>query len=69
MKACPFCGHKAETTELRFYEQIKSCLFCPNPNCIMYNRAMTFEEWQSRPIEDALNKRIAELELMVVRLI
>ncbi len=59
LKACPRCGQLPEVYE---YDNNVG-VGCINPKCPdrenpMYN----LDEWQSRPIEDALNNRIAELE-------
>lgn len=64
LKPCPFCGKEI------YYEFFsKRCEEfqggCRNPECIMFGKDFMFdntEKWNTRPIEDALHARIAELE-------
>ena len=58
LKPCPFCGGEAELC----YSEVDT--FCRKCNVMQET-----ELWNTRPIEDALNKRIAELEALVERLI
>ena len=51
LKQCPFCGGEAELC----YSEVDT--FCRKCNVIQET-----EMWNTRPIEDALNARIAELE-------
>ena len=62
LKVCAHCGHEAARKELRYYGETETWAYCPNPDCPMHDRTMTIKAWQTRPIEDALNARIAELE-------
>ena len=60
-KPCPFCGK-----EPHIYASY-GLISCRNKECIAdaTNGEATLgfiEQWNTRPIEDALNKRIAELE-------
>lgn len=50
IKACPFCGFDTICEE----NHLIICLNCGTSNHI--------SEWNTRPIEDALQARIAELE-------
>jgi hypothetical protein len=52
IKACPFCGGAKICTEKGI--NINYC-----DNC---SAESNIEQWNTRPIEDALNARIAELE-------
>ena len=57
LKPCPFCGEEQnqdwQTGELNAYAgQNRQCSTC----------GVAHWDWNNRPIEDALNKRIAELE-------
>ena len=63
LKPCPFCGSKAQPL---YEEQIE--ITCSNIKCRMYpaSFAVHIQQWQSRPIEDALQARITELEKQVV---
>ena len=51
LKPCPFCGGEAELC----YSEVDT--FCRKCNVMQET-----ELWNTRPIEDALNARIAELE-------
>lgn len=61
LKACPFCG--SSNTTLDYYE-----ISCPQElgTIVVCNdcgaSAKSIVDWNNRPIEDALNARIAELE-------
>ncbi len=60
LKPCPFCGatnnkHRRNITELYDDDNYKF-VKCHNCSSISY-------KWNSRPIEDALQARIAELEV------
>jgi len=61
LKPCPFCG--SSNTTLDYYE-----ISCPQElgTIVVCNdcgaSAKSIVDWNTRPIEDALNKRIAELE-------
>jgi NMD protein affecting ribosome stability and mRNA decay len=58
LKPCPFCGGEDIRTE-------------PGINlnyCDKCSAEANIEHWNTRPIEDALNKRIAELEAEIERL-
>ena len=67
LRPCPFCG-EMPITENNFAA-------CANKSCPTYDnywtdpQILTIEQWNTRPIEDALNKRIAELEAENERLI
>ena len=59
LKPCPFCGSEARV-ELR---DIQTGVECTNKRCITNTFVQpTYDQWNSRPIEDALQKRIAYLE-------
>ena len=55
LKPCPFCGEQVFTP-------LVSSLDNGYTRCISCGAKMQRSRWQTRPIEDALNKRIAELE-------
>jgi len=59
LKPCPFCGGTKICTEKGI-----NLNYCDNCSA-----ESNVERWNARPIEDALNKRIAELEALVERLI
>lgn len=58
LRPCPFCGGEAELC----YSEVDT--FCRKCNVMQET-----ELWNTRPIEDALNKRIAELEGFIDRLV
>jgi|LSQX01.1.fsa_nt_gb hypothetical protein len=60
LKPCPFCGAMPETDG-----KLVQCYLMP---CDFRRFKMPVEAWNARPIEDALNKRIAELEAENIRL-
>lgn len=55
LKVCPFCGKPPR-------KSFTGYLCCPIPGIGMHTHGMKPEDWQTRPIEDALQKRIDELE-------
>ena len=60
-RPCPFCGGEA-------HECLDNHFDCLNPGCPMAGaRAIPLENWNTRPIEDALTARIAELEAEVTK--
>ena len=67
LKACPFCG--SSNTTLDYYE-----ISCPQElgTIVVCNdcgaSAKSIVDWNTRPIEDALNARIAELEAHIAAL-
>jgi len=75
LKPCPFCGGKALTNTFLDYEDLEYTpldtieheVTCENERCIN-GWWLSPKEWNARPIEDALNKRIAELEAEVAEL-
>ena len=56
-KRCPFCGEKPHSEE-------EGTVMCSNDDCLMsvYGVLVPVRDWNSRPIEYALQKRIAYLE-------
>lgn len=53
LKACPFCGENGDVAEHHIWSDAVECY-----NCGAY---MHIVDWQSRPIEDALNAEITRL--------
>ena len=51
---CPFCGAMPIGHDDRY--------MCSTPGCVMQEDTISAENWNTRPIEDDLRKRIAELE-------
>jgi hypothetical protein len=62
LKKCPFCGGEAQVNTWTMHGITESRCFCSNSDCPNSVRTVALEQWNSRPIEDALNARIAELE-------
>lgn len=69
LKACPFCGTLPQANSWIFRGINETRYFCPNQECPLSVRTVTLEEWQSRPLEDALRARAERAEKMVERLI
>ena len=65
LKPCPFCGSEAgiptnlDGTPIDY--EITDCS-CKNDDCLIAGYWTPIKIWQTRPIEDELQKRIAELE-------
>lgn len=65
LKPCPFCGSEAgiptnlDGTPVDY--EITDCS-CKNDDCLIAGYWTPIKIWQTRPIEDELQKRIAELE-------
>ena len=62
MKACPFCGSKAKKHKYTILGEDFKVAYCPNENCHFHHRTASVADWNTRPIEDALNKRIEQLQ-------
>lgn len=58
LKPCPFCGSPG------YWSDVSDCVGCVG-TCPIAGDAMTFDDWNNRPIEDAQAARIAELERTV----
>ena len=66
LKPCPFCGSPA-------YSYHDNCIDfagvkCDLGGCVCADILITENNWNTRPIEDALNARIAELEAEIDQL-
>ena len=66
LKSCPFCGNEPVVEG--------NLVACNNLNCPTYDNywtdpmIFTCDQWNTRPIEDALTARIAELEAEIEQL-
>lgn len=62
LKQCPFCGTPAKQITMG-----SPGVTCPKGCCYMFRdtRENANAAWNTRPIEDELNRRIAELESIV----
>jgi hypothetical protein len=71
LKPCPFCGKEPKPTMSECIDEHdwdgEPYYYCPAPECPT-SGYYTFDEWNTRPIEDALNARIAELEAHIAAL-
>ena len=55
LKPCPFCGSNAVMDN-------SGISYCSNMGCHAYNFVGYAHTWNNRPLEDAKDARIAELE-------
>ncbi len=62
LKLCSYCKSVPQANTWTLHGISETRYFCPNPDCPHSVRTVTLEQWNTRPIEDALNARIAELE-------
>jgi len=69
IKLCSYCKSVPQANTWTLHGISETRYFCPNPECPLSVRTVTLEEWQTRPIEDELRKRIAELEAKNNRLV
>ena len=76
LKPCPFCGSEAARIELDGGFAWGECMKCGATSKVVLfitdtndvRIAAAEKSWDTRPIEDALNKRITELETENARL-
>lgn len=79
LRPCPFCGGEALTNIFLDYEDIENLptnviddyepeVTCENERCIN-GWWLSPKDWNTRPIEDELQARIAELEAYIDQLI
>ncbi len=69
LKACPFCKSIPQANKWTIHGITETRYFCPNPDCPHSVRTVTLEQWNTRPLEDALLARAERAERMVERLI
>ena len=62
LKLCSYCKSVPQANTWTLHGISETRYFCPNPDCPHSVRTVTLEQWNTRPIEDELNNRIAELE-------
>ena len=68
-KPCPFCGKdEANFTTDKWGNYHVECEYCGAQTNPYHDKELVIEEWQTRPIEDDLRKRIAELEAEIDQL-
>jgi len=64
LRPCPFCGEMPKVNNWTLKGITDKRCFCDNENCPVYlSKTIAIDDWNTRPIEDALTARIAELEL------
>ena len=59
LRLCPFCGEMPIGQDDRY--------MCSTLGCVMQENTISAKDWNTRPIEDALTARIAELEAEVTK--
>jgi hypothetical protein len=60
LKPCPFCGNEPEIWQ----HKGKAYAECDNLHCPMFEQdAIILTAWNTRPIEDALQKRIERYDM------
>lgn len=59
LKPCPFCGQKAERSP------INGSVCCPVRGIGKHTDYLRPDAWQTRPIEDALQRRVEKLEMNI----
>jgi len=62
LKPCPFCGTLPQANAWIFRGISETRYFCPNQECPLSVRTVTLEDWNTRPIEDALLARAEKAE-------
>jgi len=71
LKACPFCGKKDLIYDVEDHPELGSSPFveCLTKDCFGFTRVLysdnvenAINKWNTRPLEDALQKRVEELE-------
>jgi len=74
LRPCPFCGGELPVHYTVMKNQYVQLISCPDCNATVVSTKFRSDRdalaiWQNRPIEDALNARIAELEVFIDQLI
>lgn len=68
LKPCPFCGEMPKVNNWTLKGITDKRCFCDNEKCPVYlSKTIAIDDWNTRPIEDALNACIAELERRAAR--
>ena len=63
LRPCPFCGEMPKVNDWSLHGITEQRCFCDNDKCPVYlSKTIAICDWNTRPIEDALTARIAELE-------
>ena len=62
IKLCSYCKSVPQANTWTLHGISETRYFCPNPDCPHSVRTVALEQWNRRPIEDALTARIAKLE-------
>ena len=70
LKLCPFCGEMPKVSNWTLKGITDKRCFCDNENCPVYlSKTIAIDDWNTRPIEDALNARIAECESALISMV
>jgi hypothetical protein len=68
LKPCPFCGGMPKVNDWTLKGITDKRCFCDNEKCPVYlSKTIAIDDWNTRPIEDALQARIASLEAEIAR--
>ena len=67
LRPCPFCGAMPDNE--RGVVRYDPGVICHTKGCLLECRWFPIDDWNTRPIEDALRARIAELEALVDELV
>ena len=68
LRPCPFCGEMPKVNDWSLHGITEQRCFCDNDKCPVYlSKTIAICDWNTRPIEDALTARIAELEAEIER--
>ena len=62
LKPCPFCGVATDFIDVNTGEIVPAC---KNIRCLVIASALTIEAWNTRPLEEELHQRIADLESLL----
>jgi hypothetical protein len=64
LKLCPYCGGLVKVAPHQGKAETEKLLMCcTNKRCPNEGNLFYFDEWQSRPLEDALQTKLDECEL------
>ena len=67
LKPCPFCGGKAITDNMEAIAYLVVCMDCDATASSEERMDEATENWNTRPIEEAKDREIAELKEVILR--
>ena len=62
LKLCSYCKSVPQANTWTLHGITETRYFCPNPDCPHSVRTVRLEQWNTRPIEDELQKRIDKIK-------